>query len=137
MCFCLNTLNGSTAPPSLLCSVNPHIYLALGSCIGPLLLMVCSGSMSPPMSWSIDSADALLCELKKIPAHCQPVYDSESHCKTSNYLVVHVFAVSSSQYGTTEHEGQVREGKGCVLGSNRRNSWRLRENMVRQALIST
>jgi len=36
------------------------------------------------------SANALLGELKKIPAHRRPVYDSVSHRKTSNHLVVHV-----------------------------------------------
>ena len=36
------------------------------------------------------STDALLCELKKIPGHRQPVYDSVSRHKTSDYLVVHV-----------------------------------------------
>ena len=30
-------------------------------------------------------------ELKKIPAYRRPVYDSKSHNKTSNCLVVHVF----------------------------------------------
>ena len=50
----LNMLNGSMAPPSLLSSVNPHSYLALSLCIGPLVLMVYSDFISQLMSWSTD-----------------------------------------------------------------------------------
>ena len=96
-----------------LCIFVGHIERLYGTSVAALLreppfqlspCLVHRPSLSGGLQWfheSIDelvrrlrssfSADALRGELKKIPAHRRPVYDSRHHHKTSNSLVVHVF----------------------------------------------